>query len=175
MTRRVFQEALTELLSDKPMNKISVSEICKNADMNRSTFYSHYQDQFELLEEIRDGFFDKLYTVLNGTYPENYFNNLEIYMTYIYDNREIFLILIRETNDFTDRVITVASDIYEKTKKLPKTENSNDDERLKLQFLVGGGLYVTEKWLTDASPIPPKQMTKKLCRLSLDILGKKLW
>ena len=68
ITRRVFRESLTELMLEKGMQKISVNEICKRADMNRSTFYAHYEDQFDLLREIEDEFLGKECIVIIITY-----------------------------------------------------------------------------------------------------------
>ena len=50
-TKASLQEALIELLQDKELDKISISELCKKANVNRGTFYLHYQDVAELFEE----------------------------------------------------------------------------------------------------------------------------
>ena len=47
-TKKAIRESFLDLLEQKPLEKISVTEICKNADINRGTFYSHYSDPFEL-------------------------------------------------------------------------------------------------------------------------------
>ena len=41
-TRRTLQESLVALMQEKPLQKISVKEICARADINRSTFYVHF-------------------------------------------------------------------------------------------------------------------------------------
>ncbi len=46
-----MDEALIELLQKKSFEYISVKELCKAADVNRSTFYLHYQNMCELLDE----------------------------------------------------------------------------------------------------------------------------
>lgn len=40
-TRMVLKESLMELLKNKPISNITIKEICEEADINRSTFYSH--------------------------------------------------------------------------------------------------------------------------------------
>ena len=52
ITKRILKESLLELMHTKPISKITIKEICDLSDMSRSTFYLHYQDQFELLEDI---------------------------------------------------------------------------------------------------------------------------
>lgn len=53
-TQKVLKEALLSLLKEKPINKITVKEVCELAELNRATFYAHYSDCFALLESIED-------------------------------------------------------------------------------------------------------------------------
>lgn len=48
----VIKEAFLTLLEEKPINKITVKELCEKADINRATFYTHFSDCFDLLEKI---------------------------------------------------------------------------------------------------------------------------
>lgn len=52
-TKMVLKKALLELMQHKPVNKITVKEICERAELNRATFYAHYSDCFDLLESMR--------------------------------------------------------------------------------------------------------------------------
>ncbi|MCI1857687.1 MAG: TetR family transcriptional regulator [Sporolactobacillus sp.] len=49
-TRKFLQQAFTELLKQKDFDKITIQDIADQAEMNRSTFYSHFQDKYELLD-----------------------------------------------------------------------------------------------------------------------------
>lgn len=51
-TRSVIREALMGLLQIKPYTKISVTELCRLADINRGTFYIHYFDVDDVLDDI---------------------------------------------------------------------------------------------------------------------------
>jgi len=51
-TQSVIKEAFLALLRARPISKISVTEICKLADINRGTFYLHYLDPYDLLEKL---------------------------------------------------------------------------------------------------------------------------
>ena len=50
ITKKALAESLKELMSSKPLNKISVREVSENCGLNRQTFYYHFQDIYELLE-----------------------------------------------------------------------------------------------------------------------------
>ena len=54
MTKRLIKESLTELLETENLNSISVRMICERADLNRSTFYLHYETLDDLLSEFTE-------------------------------------------------------------------------------------------------------------------------
>ena len=49
-----IEKAFIELLQSRPLNQISVSELCKRARLNRTTFYANYADVYALADSIRD-------------------------------------------------------------------------------------------------------------------------
>lgn len=49
-----FEQVLVELLQTKELSQISVSDICKRAGLNRSTFYANYVDIYGLADAIRE-------------------------------------------------------------------------------------------------------------------------
>ena len=51
-TKKALKKALTMLMLKEAIDKISVTDICKEAEINRVTFYTHYNDKFELLHEL---------------------------------------------------------------------------------------------------------------------------
>ncbi len=57
-------------MQEKPVSKITIKEICDLSDMSRSTFYLHYQDQFELLKDIEKEVLEKAFENL-----KNWFRN----------------------------------------------------------------------------------------------------
>lgn len=50
-TKKTLREALIRLLRKKEFDKISVIDICREAMITRATFYVHYSDKYELLED----------------------------------------------------------------------------------------------------------------------------
>ncbi|MGN1094572.1 MAG: TetR/AcrR family transcriptional regulator [Candidatus Neoclostridium sp.] len=51
-TRRDLRAALVKLLQEKDFDKITVSDVCAEAMVNRMTFYKHYKDKYDLLNEV---------------------------------------------------------------------------------------------------------------------------
>ena len=60
-TRRLLQQALTELMAEKSLRSITVQDIAERATVNRVTFYAHFPDKYALLEfTVREAFRQQL-------------------------------------------------------------------------------------------------------------------
>ena len=51
-SKKVIRDSLMELMESKPILSVSIKDICELADISRSTFYSHYKDQYDLLRQV---------------------------------------------------------------------------------------------------------------------------
>lgn len=51
-TKKYLKDTLIELLDEMPFEKITVTMLCQKADISRITFYSHYDDKYDLVEDI---------------------------------------------------------------------------------------------------------------------------
>lgn len=51
-TRAAIKEAFLSLRTEKPLEKITIKELCRLAQINKSTFYSHYDDIYDLANAI---------------------------------------------------------------------------------------------------------------------------
>ena len=51
-TKKIIKETFLNLLEEKELNKITVSEICRISDINIATFYKYYLDLFDLFDKI---------------------------------------------------------------------------------------------------------------------------
>ncbi|MDD6878956.1 MAG: TetR/AcrR family transcriptional regulator, partial [bacterium] len=58
-TRMVISDCFLTLLQQKPVAKITVTELCQLAQINRATFYRHYLDIPDLMEKLEEELFDK--------------------------------------------------------------------------------------------------------------------
>ena len=63
-TKKVIKETFISLLEEKDLKKITVSELCNNADINRATFYRYYLDIYDLYDKIQDEFVTELKNII---------------------------------------------------------------------------------------------------------------
>ena len=65
-TKRQLRLALTKLLQEKPIKDITVREIADMVDINRGTFYLHYKDVYDMLEQVEAEMFEEFNQILNA-------------------------------------------------------------------------------------------------------------
>lgn len=99
-TRRLIKRVFAEMLAEKrELDKVSVSELCKRADISRGSFYSHYDDIYGVAEEyeneLMEAFFDnaQLYS------SQNIMQFIDSIFEYIRQNDENYRLLCK-SNDF---------------------------------------------------------------------------
>ena len=68
-TKRRLREGLLSLMEEKPINEISVKELTELVDVNRGTFYFHYQDIYDLLRDMEQDFFEQFDRTLSENRP----------------------------------------------------------------------------------------------------------
>lgn len=95
-TKNNLYQTLIELMSDMPFEEIKVSDICERALVNRSTFYSHYSDKYELLSSYIDTLKDSLEkeleknTSIKNT-KEYYLEMISLFLDHVSEKREIYV------------------------------------------------------------------------------------
>lgn len=67
-TKAIIHRAFFDLLREKGFDRVTVTDICKRSDINRGTFYLHYDDKYALLDEVIDEALDAG-PILDGTQP----------------------------------------------------------------------------------------------------------
>lgn len=164
-TRMVLKDSLMTLLKTKQLSSITVKEICEEADVNRSTFYAHYQDSFDLMEQIEEEIIIDLNTYLN---QYNYFAKEEesLQMTeklleYVASKYDTCQTLLNEKNEpsFEHRIMEVAQEFLIKNWTDHHGIDSDVSEYAGA-FLIGGGINVMKRWLANNMDQSPKQIAK---------------
>ena len=65
VTKMLIRRAFTELLRVKPVQSISIKELCEKAGVNRGTFYAHYTDLYDMLEQMESELLSEFRAVLD--------------------------------------------------------------------------------------------------------------
>ena len=78
-----IERVFIELIQTKELNEITVYDICKKADLNRSTFYANYIDVYDLVDKIKDRMMEDFFDTYNeerlsGKHSYDFLNYLNI-------------------------------------------------------------------------------------------------
>ena len=65
LTKRLLKEGLFRLLQTKDISKIGVTELCRESGINRATFYRHFEQPRDILNEVRHDLFCDIKRILN--------------------------------------------------------------------------------------------------------------
>jgi probable dihydroxyacetone kinase regulator len=159
LTKTAIANSMKKLLETKSINKISVSDICRDCSINRKTFYYHFGDKYELLiwifkEEVVDITYEKFGSI------HTYYGAL-FFLTRIFNNQNFYKKAFQEMGphslrDYFGKVISpiveelFVSDEYEG--ELEIVADSFSD------FLVSSIL----RWLTNYPVISPEEYLEQL-------------
>ncbi|MDF9824035.1 AcrR family transcriptional regulator [Breznakia sp. PF5-3] len=163
-TKMVIQESLLQLIKEKPIAKISIKELCEKADVNRGTFYNHYQDVYDVLDNIQSKvskeIIESVTVYLQSTKKQ--ITDFSLYLfEYLDKNREIFKILLSKNanGDFIDNIYFLVQDTVMKDwkQKNPKI----DDKTLKMMFhyIAYGSISILQLWIENDLQTTPEEMS----------------
>ncbi len=117
MTKQMLRQAFTQLLLEKPIQNITVRELCEKAQVNRGTFYIHYKDIYDLMESIEEQMTRELGSVLSNldVSPKNVKGLVEPYrevFEFLKQNSDMCTILLGENSDFAfvNRLINIGKE-----------------------------------------------------------------
>ena len=167
----ILKESLMKLLKEKPISSITVKELCALADINRSTFYSHYSDQYDLLTQIEEEIIQDMNETLlnyNHTQAEEALQMTEKIVEYVAANSDICETLFSEHGDasFKKRVMMVAHDYTVKTwMSTYPIDDPKVSEYVSL-FAISGSIHILESWLKNGMDKTPKEMAEIINNLT---------
>lgn len=166
-TKKALYEALLELMKDKTFEEIKVSEICDRALVNRSTFYAHYTDKYELLVDLFDDLKRNLLSTLktneNAVNTKEYFMELlKLLINHIDDKRKVYSsILVNNRNSI---VMDIMLDVVDKDIKERFDSNkgfvSDVPSEIIIKFYLGAILSIGVEWLRDNSKYSKEEILK---------------
>jgi AcrR family transcriptional regulator len=179
-TRMVLQNSLIELMREKPIMRISVKEICTLADIGRTTFYAHYNDQYDLLQQIENQTFieaDKIMQPHLGTAKRSGGREIAVILRdllqFIADNSNSIQVLLSENGDSGFQKKFFRTSIEGMRQFMESTGVIPEDKRTKkygFVFFAGGMLTLVQDWLKNGMDTPVSEMVKMLVRITRDAL-----
>ncbi|MCR1992763.1 TetR/AcrR family transcriptional regulator C-terminal domain-containing protein [Bacillus subtilis] len=173
-TKSAIKHAFLKLLQEKEINKITVSELSKEADIGRGTFYLHYKDVFDLYEQIEDEIFQQLGSIYDASFPSddplNILTFIEKTTEYIYQNVEIFTLLTKPKMN----VLSInklkeffKTKMIEELSMIQSAKSITEIEKFETTFIVSGVVGIIEEWINNGMIKTPTYISNVIHQLLL--------
>lgn len=166
-SKEAIRQCFLALLKDKKLKQVTVSEICRMANIGRGTFYLHYLDVYDLYDQIEAELYQGLYQLFESCYPtsdaENCRRLADGLTGYVAENKEIFLLLNQAVDGHSLQKLCAV--FYEKAILENKTMNPSanpDYETVEAIFAVSGMVGVLERWLSGGMRISREWVAEML-------------
>jgi AcrR family transcriptional regulator len=172
-TRKVLEDSLIELMKDKPVVKITIKELCEKADVNRTTFYAHYRDQYDLLQQIEEETLTALENILDkydsSQDKRELAKMLEEIFNFIASNSNSIQALLSENGDIGYQKRLFRRFIHKELISKYSAEKSISEETREYWYVyvINGSIGLMQHWLKDNMSIPVSELVKTMIRLNL--------
>ncbi len=165
-TQKALENALFALCSQKTIDKISVSELCNSAGINRTTFYKYYAIPEDVLKQYLEKFLEN---------QIQYFANHdreESKQDFIGHLTQTLVLIQQQRNAFT---LALQMDILQEQfmGKFLKVLEPKEKELDKYYFLSGGVSALVVRWIRDGFTETPKEMADIIAKYLLIYTNKK--
>lgn len=175
-TRKLIYQTLLELMREKTFEEIKVSDICSKAMINRSTFYAHYEDKYELLVDFLSNLKEEFAHELNENCKENlsireyYIRLISLFLDHIDSKRDVYnsIMVNNRSSIMMDILLSVVNDDILKRFK-------ENDINLKVptevisKFYLGGVINIGMEWLSNSNKYTKEEILDYLELLIPDI------
>lgn len=164
-TQNAIKKGLLSLLKTKPINQITVKELCELIDINRGTFYLHYTDVYNLLEVLEQELFHELEQCFsNHPDPIDIKNNPLPFLSEIIScfsiHFELTSVLLGPNGDpaFVEKLKNLLRKNSEARWKMLFPSASDDYYAYFSSFVTEGYLGLIKHWIGSGMKETPKEL-----------------
>ncbi len=160
-TKMFLRESLLELMKEKPVAKITTSELCRHASINRNTFYAHYDSPEALLRTIEEELYEQVEQSIERSLKNESISTLltEICQA-ISDNRDLCAIIFSEhgDKDFLRHIIDLAHDRTIEEWQSSGMKDKKEQIEMLYRFSVSGSVAIIQKWIQEGMEKKPQEI-----------------
>lgn len=178
-TRVALKDAFIQLLKTQSFDEITVQQIADRANVNRATFYKHYEDKHHLLAVLEEAIIEKVRQLMEASTPVSgqallqsqpaYDTIVEMY-EYMEQERELMVVLLRSNEQAT--IMTHMQYLFEQMLLRHFKQMSVHKQAMPLEFVVvylaAAHIGVLRHWLLTKTGHTPEQMAMMLMKILRD-------
>ncbi|MGE6599760.1 TetR/AcrR family transcriptional regulator [Bacillus proteolyticus] len=168
-TQRAIKNTFIQLIEEVGFEKVNVRKLIERAEVNRSTFYLHYQDKYDLLNKIEDELLDGLRHIIMNTpstkmveqnsVSDSRLEKMNQVANYLFDNKKIIHLLTSDKGDptFLSKIGGIFESIWidKKVEIIP-----NIPKRYAFAVLAGMLTNLIGEWIRSDFEETPEQFSQ---------------
>jgi Transcriptional regulator len=167
--------AFIELLKKEGFSKITVKEIISNAKVNRSTFYAHYLDKYDLLEQLEQDLLHDIQSFMQQAPVEQVLSHAADYrsisdyinrmLQYMFENGKVFMLLYGPDGDpaFHRKLNEMVHTIYVENQL---ASNFSIPEDYALSAIIGTITSLISTWIQKEFTESPEELGSIIMEVS---------
>ena len=163
-TQNLLKNGLTDLMKQKPLQKITVKELTDYVNLNRGTFYLHYKDIFDLMDQIENALLQD-FEIINQTHKVLEMNGhpyplLRDLFTFLKENAEFTRILVIDNRDqnFVDKIKNILKQRCMTDWHYLFSDYSEQKSELYSSYVIYGCIGMIENWLKNGLRETPEEL-----------------
>ena len=158
-TKKVIKQSFLTLLNDYPLQELTIKLLCLEADINRATFYRHYQDIYDLYEHIR-------HEVLEEIMAEQISDVTNVAVLDIMQQNHGFFKECFRTNAFSDEILTSQQLVLELKALSEQTAYDEHQIRQAFYFFIYGIEGLLREWVNSGCQQSPTELSAQLKQIT---------
>lgn len=166
-TRQAIKDSFLQLLAEKDPSKITVTEICQQADINRGTFYQHFRDPADLFSQIEQDLLDKILPILAMRPKDHLEAWLNRFIEVLQENAVVGRLILKDYQDSRLLAITF-NEVHDLAISEFRQRFQEENPQLLeyyFAYFVKGTIGTILQWLEDGSPVPAQALTGMLIKV----------
>jgi AcrR family transcriptional regulator len=174
-TKELFKETILALMEEKSFHEITITEIVKVADLNRGTFYAHYEKKEDLLDEMIGEMFEKMTEAYRKPYheiPILDFTKLQpesiVFFNHFLENKRFYKIMFSKitNHNFSERLIKHLEPLFRQDFDYAATIDDNQlDIHLFGTYRIYGAIGLLLEWINNDFKQDPLYIADQLIRI----------
>lgn len=144
-----IQRAFVNMLQEKEISRISVTDICKETGLNRSTFYANFLDIYDLADKIREN----LERDFNAQFHEAKNRDAVTMFRHIYENQLFYKTYFKLGYDEKHRI-----SVFDPVRA--ETDFANKHIQYHIEFFRNGFNAIVKMWLDGGCRETPEEMAE---------------
>ena len=165
-TRKLLQDAFRTLVIEVGFETITIQMLADRAMVNRATFYRHYQDKYDLAEQVYDALTADYRRSIAGLAVADPVRGWELLFVHVATHAEFYLALLSGVPHFREYVCrNIEHELLAGFQAVGLTDENALPLPLVLRYLATAQMGVVQWWLENGQTVAPQQMAHYLWRL----------